>query len=349
MGGGALWGYCTTTSKWKYFLTPPAITVTGTASGAGGNVQINFAATTRPFTVGQYISTSSIVGTTEANGDHKILAVGGSVGAYTSVTINVAFANAYVSGGRIANAVVAVTNDININGTPGQSISAGVTYNVGFAYLDSACTIGQLVLGGDYFGDPTYGWPDVGNFVNVPLVGALHLAATAYKGIQGQGNSEYLISWYNQFRTQWQSAIYPNATPASCISGCSTSGNSWVVLTIPPVANTNPGSQIQVLTWGNSTSSANAEVFATVNSSTAQLLYAIGLNSTTVPTAQGAMFLANSTNTFNGSVRTGTQGVATVFNTFDLLLNVASGAGVVTCGVSADSLGSCQLMVEGVF
>ena len=136
---------------------------------------------------------TGVGGTTEANGSPIVTAVGGSVGAYTSVTINVSYVHTYTSGGVIENTVQGRSDNITIDGTANSSFTAGNTYDLGFQYLDSGCTVGKIVASStSYTTDPTYGWPTIsgnGHYTNTPLIGRAHLVSGAFNGIQGQSNS----------------------------------------------------------------------------------------------------------------------------------------------------------------
>ena len=351
--GNGFWGYCTTTSSWKFFQIPGAVIITGTANN-GGNVQLTFSSTTRPFAVGQVLQVTGVGGTTEANGSPIVTAVGGSVGAYTSVTINVSYVHTYTSGGVIENTVQGRSDNITIDGTANSSFTAGNTYDLGFQYLDSGCTVGEIVASStSYTTDPTYGWPTIsgnGHYTNTPLIGRAHLVSGAFNGIQGQSNSEYVISWYDQLTTQWVASLW-NGTSNCATSNCRFSANgSYTNLSAVPTASI-PGGDVEYVCWCNGTPQVTINAtLAAVTASAEQVTVGIGIDSTSTPSDSVIVPMAYTiTNgVWSGSRTIGTQGLAPGFHRFYFLVLTANG-NTEQCGLTSDSLSACSIVLNGVF
>lgn len=347
--GNTMWGYCTTTSSWKLHTLQLAVNITA-ATNSGGNVQLAYSGA-RQFIAGEPIWIAGVGGTTEANGNQQVSSTTFNSGTNTgTITIPVPFVHAYTSGGSVAAGVIGLSNLININGTPNQSFVAGTTYSIGFQFLDSACTIGQLVASTTgYSFDPNYFWPTLNGFTNTPLVGAAYLPANAFNGIQGGANSEYVASWYNQHRSQWQAPIYPTTGNTNCVATCSTNGvtGSFVRLTVPPSAS-GYGSQlglIQFFPFGfTGTISCTFDLTSTA---VAAVSYGIGINSTSAPTMVFNGYAPVANQFFTTSVVTGTQGVAPAFITVDAFIQTS--AGTLTSGQTNNSNGASVCVYDGTF
>lgn len=192
----------TVTNQWVNFAIPANVAITGVVSNGSGKCRVTHAATSRPFVVGQQLAILNVVGTTEINdatGAVTITAV--NAGANT-FDLSTNFTNAYVSGGSIQGWIVARADNVTLNGVANQALSIGTAYTVGVKFLDAACTVATLVadtgLSG-YNPEPTMGFNVLQNVAYgtlVPLVGMVYNDATL--GVQGNGSSELLISWYNR-------------------------------------------------------------------------------------------------------------------------------------------------------
>lgn len=84
------------------FVTGPQYTVTGTAN-SGGNVRLTIGAHLHK--VNDVVFIASVGGTTEANGTHNVIAI-----TSTTITIDVAYANAYTAGGTVNPGLFASTD-----------------------------------------------------------------------------------------------------------------------------------------------------------------------------------------------------------------------------------------------
>jgi hypothetical protein len=97
-------------------LAPGAITIAGAANNGAGLVRLKVASTAT-LSTGQIVSVSGVVGTVEANGEHRKITV--IDGTHIDI-VGSAFVNAYVSGGIIGGSLDAMTLSLDAYATAVQ-------------------------------------------------------------------------------------------------------------------------------------------------------------------------------------------------------------------------------------
>lgn len=200
--------YCPATSQWQLFAIPPQVAITGLADNGSGLIRVTHDSS-RPFVTGQWITTRGSTGVTAPN------LVAGGKGAWkitriSSTEIDLQGSTwpggTYTGNGVIDPIVAADIRDITIDGVANQAMPDDATpYLAGLRYLDTECTVGEIVLDSALTGpgadlvnhnkDSETGLNLLPSYTKVPLIGM-----SARDPVQGIGNGYGVLNlgWYNQ-------------------------------------------------------------------------------------------------------------------------------------------------------
>lgn len=216
--GGELKLWCPANSAFQIYTVPKPIAITAAANNGAGLIRLTLAANARTFNAGERVNVLNAVAVTLT--DYLVTPVDA-----THIDLQgSSFASSFT--GTVTGATVGNVTSIRKNGVAAQSISNEVNYGVFARWADAGCTYAELSvvtctsgcyttpsLNGQAAGFPVDTAGDNGTLVG--LVRKQDIGTGAGAVIQGNGNYNLLLSWYNRHWMELQISVGGTITSTS--------------------------------------------------------------------------------------------------------------------------------------
>lgn len=233
--GGEILLYDPNTSQYTTFTIPNPITITSAANNGSGLIRLALAANSRTFNAGERINVLNTTANPATLTDYLVTPIDATHIDLQGSSFSSSFA------GTVTGAIVGNVTNIRKGGVANGSASTDVNYGVFARWADSGCTWVELSIGdatngcwttpslNGRVGFPTDTFGDNGTLVGWFRKKDIGAGAT----IQGNGNYNLLMSWYNPHWMELQ------VTPSSTVTS-----TSWAEFN---------GGRIGFLTWSEAT------------------------------------------------------------------------------------------------
>lgn len=215
--GGDLLLYCPATTTFQNYSVPKPIAITAAANNGAGLIRLTLAVNSRTFHSGERVNVHNVVAATYL--DYLVTLVDATHIDLQGSSFSATFTGT-VSGSTVGN-----VTSIRKDGVAAQSISTQVNYGVFARWADAGCTYAELSVvtctTGCYTtpsGNGTTGFPvdtigDHGTLTG--LIRKQNIGSGAGAIIQGNGNYNLLLSWYNRHWMELQIVVGGNITSTS--------------------------------------------------------------------------------------------------------------------------------------